>query len=176
MDTLAEIITVGAFLLPLMTLIWTIAWTIISSRQAKANTKQLNQIQKEVEQSNRLHDQSVQRLYRAREAVIAMHKATVYLIEYVQAGKDDGTLRDDNYFTKRAELSAAQGELRGIAIAIGNQEFLNIINQRIHNGWAESSPIYAEVEARGYAQELHTQITKLLEDATTIGAKTGQKV
>lgn len=183
-STLAGIVAILTVIVTVITL----GWTIISSRQqardAKENTKQLDQLQRDVDATNRLHDQSVQLLYRAREAVIAIHKAHVYLLDYVahkesvqKAKNDYGDEKfvvelDDPYFTKHAEISAAKAELRGLAFAIGDAKLLELVNNPKHMPNSSLGRMESEMDMRGNSQQLHTRISELLIVATTIGNKT----
>lgn len=190
-NTGLDITTLVVALLTFIGLVANLIWSYYAFRQqrndsiqqrkeAAENTEQLNKLQKEIEQSNRIHDQKVQRLYRAREAVIAVHKAHVYLINYgqnkvavwaeEQIGKRARPLvLDDNYFIKSAELSAAQAELRGLAFAIGDKELLHQVNNPIDNRTSDDKRINAafrEIDIRANSQHLHTRITELLEIET----------
>jgi hypothetical protein len=104
-------------------------------------------------------DQSIQRLHRAREAVISRQKAYVYLLEYVKTGRE----ASEPYFERHADWSAYQAELRGLAFAIDDKELLDLVN----NGERDSeNPTISEINARHQAQLLHTRIAQLLKEET----------
>lgn len=133
---------------------------VVTVRQAWVTS----QLERRVHRLNASLDQSIQRLQRAREAVIQENKATVFLAEYVQALKSEGKSElTEAYFEKHAELSACKAELRGLAFAIGDKELLQIVNN-----FPRDSVMPPEMEARARAQHLHTRISQLLEEATAL--------
>ena len=124
-------------------------------------TKKLEQ---EVHRLNIGLDQSIQLLHRAREAVIQRHRAHVFLLEYKASEKEPTEL----YFTKLAELSVCNAELRGLAFAIGDKEFLRLVNEGygfLRQPPTERNITLDEMEIRNRSQRLHTRISQLLEIA-----------
>ena len=113
-----------------------------------------HKLQREIQILSLSLDQSVQRLYRARDAVIQAHKSQVFIIEYSnEIGKDE------TWYEKYAELSAYKAELRGIAFAIGDEELMRLAREVI-----DYSDI-VEPQIRINSQHLHTRISELLEEA-----------
>ena len=137
-------------------------WGIYQTRVTK-------KLEGELHRLNTSLDQSIQILHRAREAVIQMHQAHVFLLNYVQHMNDEN-LPDEVYATKYAELSAYKAELRGLAFAIGDQELLDLVNKSyefMNQSPEERFSMLPEMEIRGRSQKLHTRISQLLVTATS---------
>lgn len=139
---------------------------VVTIRQARVT----HELERRLYKLNTNLDQSIQRLHRAREAVIEIHKAKVFLIEYVTAYKNESkTELTDTYFQKQAEASAYAAELRGLAFAIGDEQLLSIVNN-----FPVDKVMPPEMQERARAQHLHTRISQLLLEATA-DAPTGNQ-
>jgi hypothetical protein len=124
-------------------------------------TRVTNRLAQQVHRLNTGLEQSIQILHRAREAVIKIHAAYVFLLEYRSQISEPTEI----YITKFAEMSANQAELRGLAFAIGDKDLLALVNEgyrfrEIPSG--ERNTIMDEMEIRGRSQKLHTRISELL--------------
>jgi len=144
--------------LQLVTVAIVAIWGIYQTRVTKRLEQQIHRL-------NTGLDQTIQLLHRAREAVIKIHSAHVFMLEYVDHQEKPNEL----YMTTFAERSAYEAELRGLAFAIGDEELLALVNKGYE---FDKRPIEArtfwmdEAEIRGRSQFLHTRISQLLEAAT----------
>lgn len=146
--------------------VWAIYQTYITSR--------LNQ---QLHKFNLKTDQSIQQLYRAREATIERHKAAIYLSEFNRMRKElkDETPQfpNDVMFQKFAEFSAHWAELRGLAFAIGDSELLSAVNETKTGSSSDENTSQSlahmlhEMNYRGQSQRIHTRISQLLLEATS---------
>lgn len=129
-----------------------IVLAIVTVRQANVTHK----LEQRLYRLNTNLDQSIQRLHRAREAVIQEQKARVFLVTYVEAYKAEGkTETTEIYFKKRGELSAYWAELRGLAFAIQDDELLRYVNQSED----VDSPMLSEMAARAGGTSTHEDFT-----------------
>jgi len=125
-----------------------------------------NRLAKEIHYLSVNLDQSIQILQRAREAIIGMHKAHVFMLEHRQLNKE----LDDAYLARYAEFSAHWAELRGLAFAINDQELLDLVNKGFTFDGLSSEQrdiVKDEMEIRGRSQHIHTRIAQLLAETTT---------
>ncbi|HQU37039.1 MAG TPA: hypothetical protein PLR65_10670, partial [Anaerolineales bacterium] len=107
LDTLLLIVTV-------IVAIWGIYQTYVTKR-----------LEAQVHRLNAGLDQSLQTLHRAREAVIKIHSAYVFLLQYTELQE-----QPDEAFKKAfAEKSVYEAELKGMAVAIGDKELLDLVNE-----------------------------------------------
>ncbi len=140
----------------------TIFLAVVTARQAYVT----HQLERRLYRLNTNLDQSIQRLHRAREAVIQEHKAEIFLRQYMNAQKERVAEKSDIYFEKHAELSAYSAELRGLALAIGDEKLLSIVDRSPSPPASSDNLQIRETDARIRAEDLHARISKLLLDAT----------
>jgi hypothetical protein len=142
-------------------LIWGIVQTIISWRISRT-TDDLNQ---QLHRVNLGLDQSIQRLNRARDLVNKIHEAR--LMNYYYAALEQ-EVTEDRYI-KFVEESVYAAELRGIALAIGDEELLKLINKP-SIVYEDKTPNFMSKEAsiRNETQNLHTRIHQLLEQTMAV--------
>lgn len=137
-------------------------WGIYQTRVTK-------NLEGELHRLNASLDQSIQILHRAREAVMKVHQAHVFLLNYVKYLNDEA-FPNEVCATKHAELSAYKAELRGLAFSIGDKELLDLVNESyefMKQAPEERFSMLPEMEIRGRSQRLHTRISQLLELATS---------
>jgi len=128
-------------------------------------TRVTNRLERQVHRLNTGLDQSIQLLHRAREAVIKIHSAHVFLLEYRPPPSEP----TEASTTKFAEMSAYQAGLRGLAFALGDKDLLGLVNEGYEftgKPLEERNTVRDEAEIRGRSQQLHTRISQLLEIAT----------
>jgi hypothetical protein len=135
-----------------------------------------NRLNRELHRLTIEMDQSIQRLYRARDATIERHKAAIYLSEFNRMRrelKDDAPqFPPDQVFQRFADFSAHWAELRGLAAAIGDSKLLELVNERFadlsveENASISYAAMLTEIEYRGQSQRIHTRISELLQEAT----------
>jgi hypothetical protein len=150
-------------LLQLIIAVFVAVWSIYQAKFTK-------NIEQEVHRLNIGLDQSIQLLHRAREAVIQIHKAHVFLLEFNLMEQKPSEI----YLTKHAELSAHKAELRGLAFAIGDKELLKLVNEGYSfstQPQEERNITRDEMEIRLKSQKLHTRISQLLETTAKTDAK-----
>lgn len=129
-------------------------------------TKVTKSLEQQVHRLNVGLDQSIQLLYRAREAVINAHAADIFMLAYRENQPEKP---NELYMTKSAEWSAYEAELSGLAVAIGDKELLDLVN-KIYSftgkPWQGRDHEMDEIEIRGRSQHLHRRIAQLLKMAT----------
>lgn len=144
--------------LQLVTVAIVAIWGIYQTRVTKRLEQQIHRL-------NIGLDQTIQLLHRAREAVIKIHSARVFMLEYAAHQEKPNEL----YMTTFADMSSYEAELAGLASAIGDEELIVLVNKPYE---FDGKPIEArvfemdEVEIRGRSRRLHTRISQLLEAAT----------
>lgn len=110
--------------------------------------------------------ESVQRLHRAQELVRQTIATELYLLKCWHNKEDFAKSR---LAKLSARQSANQGELRGLALAIDDKEFLKLINKTLdYRRLPDEKRHYMleEMDLRLHAQQLHTRLSQLLEEAT----------
>ena len=110
-------------------------------------------------------DQSLQILHRAREAVIKIHGAYIFLVGYVKCQEENNEL----CMRMVAEKSAYEAELKGLAIAIGDKELIDLIDKKysfISIPIKERDKNLVETEIRAKSELLHMRISQLIKIAT----------
>ena len=143
LDVLPLIVTV-------IVAIWGIWQTFVTKR-----------LEQQVYRLNLGLDQSLQILHRAREAVIKIHGAYIFLLQYWELQEKP----DETYRKVFAEKSVHEAEIKGIAFAIGDRELLNLINKEYANP-NEKQFRRSEAEIRGHMESVHARITQLIEATT----------
>lgn len=136
---------------------------LLVAKWKNSQVRVIKKLEQEVHRLNTGLDQSIQLLHRAHEAIVKIHSAHAFLLEYIRLRpKEEPT---EIYFTKHAELSACHAELRGLVIAIGDKELLELERKTYspRGKPEERSPLLDEMSIRGAAQRLHTRIAELLE-------------
>jgi len=108
-------------------------------------------------------DHSIERLHRAREAVIQYQKAYLFVLGYEKTGKE----RDKDYFERNAEIEVYQTELHGLARAIGDDELLRILTEPSASDAKFIDISFAVQQERERAERLHTRINQLLDIAVS---------
>jgi hypothetical protein len=135
-------------------------WSIYQTRLTKSLDAKIHRISVGL-------DQSLQLLHRIRDDVIEIHTIHVFLLTYNHFG-----LSADNLFREKySQYSALMGEIRGIAIAIGDKELLNLVTQQYEfqdKSLVERILHVDELEIRSRSEKLHTRISQLLESAIKI--------
>src|SRR5262249_21402858 len=139
---------------------WAI-YQIYATRKLAKITSDLNQ---EVHRLNTNLDQSIQRLYRARDLVIQIHEVEVYFL-YENLRQAAHT---EPMSLKSAEKSSHMAKLRGLAFAIEDKELLGIVNE-LRPLDAEQNIAATEMTIRLHSQKLHTRISQLLQETTRFG-------
>jgi len=133
-------------------------------------TRVTHRLEQQIYRLNISLDQSIQLLYRAREAVIKIHSAYIFLLECrAQQDRTQESEPTETYLTRLAEMSTFQAELRGIAFAVGDKELLELVNKGYdfeRMPIEKRNPAMDEMEIRGRSQHLHTRISQLLKAAT----------
>ena len=110
-------------------------------------------------------DQSLQTLHRAREAVIKIHSAYIFLLQYREFQEKP----DEAYKKAFAEKSVYEAELKGMALAIGDKELLDLVNEgyRVMEIPDEQRNLMRdELEIRAQLRRFHTRIAQLIAAAT----------
>lgn len=152
--TLMDILTLLQLGVTITVAIWGIRQTFTTNR-----------LEKEIHFLSVNLDQSIQILHRAREAIIGMHKAHVFMLEHRQLNKEF----DAAYIAQFSEFSAHWAELRGLAFAINDEELLDLVNKGFSFDGLSSeqrSIVRDEAEIRGRSQHIHTRIAQLLAKTT----------
>lgn len=144
-----------------LTLVITIVIAVLQFMQVNRTIK----LEKEVNQLNLKTSQSLQILFRARDAAIEWQKNQVFLMEYLRRTENLPDQRDWSiYAGKHADFSASWAELRGLAFAIGDENLKSIVTGGIPNLEKE----LFESEVRHKAQMIHTRIAELIAKETSI--------
>lgn len=114
-------------------------------------------------------DQSLQILHRAREAVIKTHSAYVLLLAYRERRNETDESYMKVWAEKYAEKSAYEAELKGIALAIGDKELLDLVNEGytvMTNSDEQRNLRRDEAEIRGQLEHFHERISQLIKATT----------
>lgn len=160
-----ELVAGLSMIVTVITLIWGIYQTFVTHR-----------LSQEVEKLNIRTDQTIQRLYRAREAAIAVQKGVIYMIRYNQIIKrmtpymQKGRVEYDSSWMKEtplmyAEIEVSATELRALASAIGDKQLETLVNE-FPFGELTELPDTAEEKLRNNIQKIQTRIAELLIEAT----------
>jgi len=111
-------------------------------------------------------------LHRAREILSQEHVANLYQIDYtywMNVYREKTLEPTELFFSKRAEYSAYQAELRGLACAIGDKKLQEIVYRDydyVKLPVLFHFPPICESEISVRSQEIHARIYELLEGAT----------
>lgn len=101
--------------------------------------------------------QSLNMLFKARDAAIVWQRNQVFLTEYMRHVEQREHIDWGVYASRQADLTAAWAELRGMAMVIGDEALNNLVQDGVNS---DRNPV--ELDLRNKAQKIHTRIAELM--------------
>lgn len=112
-------------------------------------------------------DQSIQLLYRIREAVTKSHNVLLYMLTCYNFK----SIFNDVMAEKYAEWSALIAEARGIALTIGDNELIDLLTDpyKFEGKKMEDRILYLdELALRARSEKIHARVSKLIQLTTKV--------